>query len=195
MQQKSYVALSLECPKQPTMKSLSIWQVGLFLLGLVGSVFHLWLASVMRLSSPIGAYFAIAGVLFLVGSVFVLIHGFGFLFKLGAGGLIALSAIDNGLLYYTRTFGAGFVFRLFPSSATFRRPPTNATISGRPLGGPPPGAGAPWSVSWIPPGAVQFFVLQSVIIIIAAVALWRARSLTRQTALPTAGSTPTPSNA
>jgi hypothetical protein len=165
-------------------KRLASWHIGIFLLALVGAVFHLWQAEAMHFLSPIGEYFGASGVLFLVGGIIAILGGRGFLFKLGAGGVLALSAIDNGLLYYTRTFGLGFIFGLFPPPRSFQVRTFNGTLGGgfngtasRVINGTfrarPPGGGAPWSTSWFPPGAVQFFVLQTVIIIVCAVALWR----------------------
>ena len=164
---------------------ISGWHIGLFLLAVVGAIFHLWQADLTRFSGLIGTYFVVAGVLFLAGGVIVLAGGRGWLFKLGAFVVIALSAIDNGLLYVTRTYGMGLVFSLFPGSRPFPARPFNGTFpaggfngtgtrlfngtfTGRPFV-----RGVPWSTSWFPPGAVQFFVLQTIIIVVAALALWR----------------------
>jgi hypothetical protein len=155
---------------------VSIWRSGVAILGLVAGVFHLWLGSAMPLASPIGEYFLLTGSLFVLGVAFVALRGSGILFKIGTGGMLALGAIDNGLLYYTRTYGLGFLFHRPAgqptSNRTFATPPgsLNGTLRAPPLHG-----GVPWSTSWVPPGAVQFFVLQSAIIVVAAVALWRGR--------------------
>lgn len=164
---------------------VSSWRVGTAALAVVAAIFHLWLAARMPLSSVIGQYFALSGAFFILGAILVLPKGRGILFDLGAVGVFALSVIDNGLLYYTRTFGLGFLF-----GRSFRPPPVNGSFSrsitgnlSRPgLGGaafsPRVHGGIPWSTSWIPPGSVQFFVLQCAIIIVAAIALWEAHSAT-----------------
>jgi hypothetical protein len=64
-------------------------------------------------------------------------------FKAANFGLIPLAIVDNVLIFYTRTFPSAF----------FR------------------GRIIPWSVSWIPPGAVQVLVGQIVLIILSAILL------------------------
>lgn len=157
--------------------------MGTAVLAFVAAVFHFWMASRMPLTSIIGQYFALSGALFLLGTALVLLRGRGIIFDVGAVGVIALSVIDNGLLYYTRTFGMGFLF-----NRSFRPPVTNGsftrtatrTFTGPGFNGtafPHLGRiGVPWSTSWIPPGAVQFFVLQCAIIVVAVAALVKARA-------------------
>jgi hypothetical protein len=181
------------------------WQIGLFVLGMVVSVFHLWLAADMRFLGPIGTYFTVSGALFLVGGVLALVGGRGFVFKLGASGLIALSVIDNALLYYTRTAGMGFLFSMFPSSRSFPGSRPNSTLPSGGFSGnftraingtftrtfngtftgtfrAPLRGGIGWSSSWVPPGSIQFFVLQTVIIVVGVVALWRVSGADKATA-------------
>jgi hypothetical protein len=105
------------------------------------------------------------------------------LFDLGVSGLLALSVIDNGLLYYTRTYGLGIlssvVFRPRSTGGSFSQSSTNSTTRGPPFTGTGHsapthagfGRGLPWSTSWSPPGAVQFFVLQSAVILVAVVVI------------------------
>lgn len=163
----------------------SIWRIGLALLAVVDGIFHF----LLRGSGPLtntGLYFLTAGILLVLGAVFVLVSGSGLLFSIGAYGLITLALIDNVLLYLTRTIGLRFLsgvmgggggFRPpggnftglgnFSRSGNFTRPPGfNGTFTGR-FGG----HGVPWSTSWIPPGAVQTFVLQALIIIVAVAAI------------------------
>lgn len=156
------------------------------MLGLLAAIFHVWYASTMPAFTPISEYFLASGILFLVGSVLVLPKGTGILFGLGAWGLLALSVIDNGLLYYTRSYGLGIlsslVFRPRSIGGNYSQFPTNSTTRGPSFNGTGHfapthagfGRGLPWSTSWSPPGSVQFFVLQSAIIVVAIVAVLMA---------------------
>jgi len=162
-------------------------QVLLAALGGLAAAFHLWYGGRMPVLGPTSLYFFSAGALFLVGSVLVLAKGKGVLFFVGAGGLMALAAIDNGLLYYTRTYGFGVLASVmrgppvsgFPShgNGTFPTRPFNGTAGFR----PPPGGfghgGSGWYSSLNPPGPLEFLVLQLVVIVAAAAAIflvWRS---------------------
>lgn len=97
--------------------------------------------------SLIGGYFLVATVLFAVGGLLVW-FGSGRLFKVGALGLILMAILDNSLIFYTRTLPSVF----------FR---------GRILR---------WSMEWYPPGTVQFFVAQLILIILAVLLLRNSES-------------------
>ena len=144
-------------------------------MGVVAAVFHLWYAETMRTLTNTGGYFIASGVLFLVGAVLVIWKGSGFPFNLGAWGLFALSAIDNGLLFYTRTYGFGILSPLVGGphfSGNFSgRPPFNGTSGFHPPPGGLGGGGFGWYSRWNPPGTIQFFVLQIAIMAIAVIAI------------------------
>jgi hypothetical protein len=162
---------------------VSFWRIGLAALAIIDAVFHFLLHG----GGNTGLYFLTAGVLFVLGAAFVLVSGSGILFSVGAYGLIALALIDNVLLYLTRTIGLRFLSSVmgggggfrpgggnftgrgnFTGIGNFTRPPGfNGTFTGR-FGG---GHGVPWSTTWIPPGAVQTFVLQVLIIVVAIAAI------------------------
>jgi len=155
-------------------------QVLLAALGALAAVFHFWYAGRLPAVTPTTLYFFAAGGLFLVGSLLVIARGRGTLFYLGAGGLIALGVIDNGLLYYTRTFGFGGLTSLMGGPPGGFRRPVNGTLPGSPFNGtggfrPPPGGfrggGFGWYSSWNPPGPVEFLALQLAVIVVAAVAI------------------------
>lgn len=169
---------------------VSIWRIGLVTLAIVDGIFHFLLKGSGPLSTT-GIYFLLSGVLLIVGAVFVLLSGSGILFTIGAYGLIAIAIIDDGLLYLTRTYGLRFLSSImgraggfrpsgnftrpgnFTGTGNFTRPPGfNGTFTGG-FGG----RGIPWSTSWIPPGAVQTFVLQVLIVVVAVGAIVAARHM------------------
>ncbi len=180
---------------------VSFWRIGLAVLAIVDGIFHFLLKGSGPLSNT-GIYFLLSGVLLIVGAVFVLLSGSGIVFTIGAYGLIALALIDNALLYLTRTYGLRFLSSVmggggfrprgnftgfgnftgssnFTRSGNFTRPPGfNGTFTGG-FGG----RGIPSSTSWIPPGAVQTFLLQALIIVVAIAAIVAAHRI-RKTRKP-----------
>jgi len=165
---------------------VSVWRIGLATLAIIDGIFHFLLKGSGPLTNT-GLYFLLTGMLLILGAVFVLLSGSGILFDVGAYGLIALALIDNGLLFLTRTYGLRFLssvmgggggfrpgggnftgFGNFSRTGNFTRPAGfNGTFTGR-FGA---GRGVPWSTSWIPPGAVQTFILQILIIVVAVAAI------------------------
>lgn len=62
---------------------------------------------------PIGGYFLISTIIYVLGALFV---ASGKMFKLSNVGLIALAIVDNILLVYTRTMPSIFFGRIIPWS-------------------------------------------------------------------------------
>ena len=98
---------------------------------------------------PSGAFpFSAIGAYFLFATIAFILGGIfvvsGRLFKLSNVGLIILAVIDNLLLIYTRTMPNIF----FPREI-------------------------PWSMGWFPPGTVQIFIGQAVIIVLCAILLYK----------------------
>jgi len=188
---------------------VSLWRIGLATLAIIDGIFHFLLKGNGPLSTT-GIYFLLAGVLLVVGGVLVLLSGSGAIFALGAYGLIAIAVIDNVLLYLTRTMGLGFLSSIMGRGGF--RPGGNFTRAGNFSGnftrlggnGTFPGGfgrgfghGIPWSTSWIPPGAVQTFVLQILIIVVAVgaiVAVHRKRKGKAAPSGPASNSPPPPSS-
>ena len=159
---------------------VSKFQVLLAALAVLAAVFHFWYAAPMPQVTPTALYFFATGALFIVGGALVIARGSGAVFYLGSGGLIALGAIDNGLLYYTRTFGFGVLASVMGGPFGGFRRPVNGTLPGPPFNGtggfrPPPGGfrggGFGWYSSWNPPGPVEFFALQLAVILVAVAAI------------------------
>jgi hypothetical protein len=94
---------------------------------------------------PIGAYFLVATVLFFAGGIVAFLAS-GMLFRIANFGLILLAIIDNLLVIYTRTFPNIFFGRIVP-----------------------------WSTGWNPPGTVQFFVGQLVMIFLSGLLLFKVK--------------------
>jgi len=111
-------------------------RIGVFVVALVVGLLHAFYVRNIFVTSPVAAYFLVATILFIVGAFVALTSGT--LGKLADAGLLALSLIDCGLIFATRTFPTPF-------------------FGGRILS---------WSMSWIPPGVVQVFVAQVVLIIL-----------------------------
>lgn len=95
---------------------------------------------------PVGAYFLVATVLYFVGGLAASILSRR-LFKVANLGLILLAVIDNLLIVYTRTFPSVF-------------------FGGRIVA---------WSMGWDPPGAVQVFVGQILMMILSGILLFRSK--------------------
>ncbi len=95
---------------------------------------------------PVGAYFLVATALYVVGGLVASLAA-GRLFKVANFGLILLAIIDNLLIVYTRTFPSVF-------------------FGGRIV---------PWSMGWYPPGAVQVFLGQILMIFLSGILLSRSK--------------------
>jgi hypothetical protein len=188
---------------------VSIWRIGLAVLAIVDGIFHFLLKGNGPLSTT-GIYFLLSGVLLIVGALLVLLQGSGALFALGAYGLIAIAIIDNALLYLTRTYGLRFLSSVmgrgggfhpggnFTGIGNFTRPGNFTGNFTRPPGfngtftGGFGGRSIPWSTSWIPPGAVQTFVLQILIIVVAIAAVVTVHRMRKGTAAPPSPASPSP---
>jgi len=183
---------------------ISAIQALLAALGVVAAVFHFWYAGRMPVIGATTLYFFASGALFLLGSALVVARGRGGLFYLGSGGLMALAAIDNALLYYTRTFGFGVLSSVMGGPPGGFRRPLNGTLPRAPFNGtggfrPPPGGfrggGFGWYSSLNPPGPVEFLALQFAVIAVAAVAILlvaRARAPPAPGAAPSVSPDPAP---
>jgi hypothetical protein len=177
---------------------VSIWRIVLVVLAILDGLFHF----LLRGSGPLtttSLYFLVSGILLVVGAILVLVSSSGALFVLGTYGLIAIAVIDDVLLYLTRTYGLRFLSGImgaggfhpsgnFTGLGNFTRT-GNFTRSGnftRPPGGFGgfAGRGIPWSTSWIPPGAVQTFILQVLIIVVAAAVIVAARRISTSKKAP-----------
>lgn len=90
---------------------------------------------------PIGGYFLVSTIIFILGGIFVVS---GRLLKLSNFSLILLAIVDNLLLIYTRAMPNIFFNRI-----------------------------THWSWEWFPPGTVQIFIGQTIIIVLCAVLLLR----------------------
>jgi hypothetical protein len=187
---------------------VSIWRIGLVILAIIDGIFHFLLRGSGPLSTT-GVYFLLSGVLLIVGAVFILVSSKGIVFTIGAYGLIAIAAIDDALLYLTRTYGLGFLSSMmgraggfrpggnftgtgnftrpgnFTEIGNFTRPGFNGTFTGG-FGR----HGIPWSISWIPPGAVQTFVLQALIIVVAVGAIVAAHHIRKGKTTPPSPTSP-----
>jgi hypothetical protein len=181
---------------------VSVWRIGLAVLAVVDGTFHFLLGDRGPLSAT-NSYFLLSGVLLILGAIFVLVSSSGAVFAIGAYGLIAIAVIDDALLYLTRTYGLRFLGSIMGRGGGFRpggnftrtgnfTPPANFTGGGgnftRPggFGGGFGAHGVPWSTSWIPPGAVQTFVLQVLIIMVAIGAIVAAMRFRKNKAVPPA---------
>jgi hypothetical protein len=94
----------------------------------------------------VGAYFLVATVLYVLGGLAASLAR-GRLFKIANLGLILLAIVDNLLIIYTRTLPSIF-------------------FGGRIV---------PWSMGWDPPGAVQVFLGQILLIILSGIILLRIK--------------------
>ena len=178
---------------------VSTWRIVLVLLAIVDGVFHFLLKGSGPLSTT-SLYFLVSGILLVVGAILVLVSSSGALFALGAYGLIAIAVIDDVLLYLTRTYGLRFLSGIMGAGGGFRPSDNftgfgnftrtgNFTRSGnftKPPGGFGgfAGRGIPWSTSWLPPGAVQTFILQVLIIVVAVAAIVAARRMSKRRKAP-----------
>ena len=99
----------------------SAWRIGLAVLAIIDGIFHFLLKGSGPLSTT-GIYFLLSGVLLIVGALLVLVKDTGVVFAIGAYGLIAIAAIDNALLYLTRTYGLRFLSSVMGGSGG-RGPP------------------------------------------------------------------------
>ena len=116
-------------------------KIAIFVVALVVSFLHAPWVRSIFFSATIGGYFLAATILFAIGAFAALTSGK--LARVAVSGLLALSIIDCALIYATRTFPTPF-------------------FGGRVLA---------WSSNWMPPGPVQIFIAQVVLIILAAYAL------------------------
>jgi len=192
-------------------KMVSLWRVVLAVLAIVDGIFHFLLKGSGPLTTT-GGYFLFSGILLIVGALFVLLQGAGSLFTIGAYGLIVIAIIDDALLYLTRTYGLRFLSPIMGGSFGHGFPNGNFTRSGNFSGfgnstrignftGPGGagfvhgfGRGIPWSTTWIPPGAIQTFVLQALIIVVAIGAIVAARSMKKVKKPPTDAGASAPSS-
>jgi len=116
-------------------------KIAVFVVALIVGLMHAFYVRSIFVASPVAAYFLVATILFIVGAFAALTPGA--LGKVAAAGVLVLSIIDCGLIYATRTFPTPF-------------------FGGRILS---------WSMNWVPPGVVQVFAAQVVLIILAIYAL------------------------
>ena len=117
-------------------------RAAVFVLALLQVVAHAAFVRIPFVLRPAGAYFLLATALYLIGGLAVLFVS-GRLFRIANLGLIFLAIIDDLLIIYTRSYPSIF-------------------FGGRIL---------PWSASWNPPGTVQVFVGQVILIIFSAMLL------------------------
>jgi len=116
-------------------------KIAVLVVGLIVAVMHVFYVRSIFISSMVGGYFLVATVLFAVGAIASVTSGR--IRKVALYGLLALSIIDCGLIYATRTF-------------------STPLFGGRILS---------WSMNWVPPGVVQVFIAQVVLIGLAGYAL------------------------
>jgi len=116
-------------------------KIAVFGVAVIVALLHAPYVRAIFFSTTVGGYFLVATILFAIGAFATLTSGR--LLKLAFSGLLALSIIDCALIYATRTFPTPF-------------------FGGRVLG---------WSSGWMPPGTVQVFTAQVVLIVVTAYAL------------------------
>jgi hypothetical protein len=127
--------------KQQKKTTIGAMRLSVFAVAFVVGLMHTFYVRTIYFSLTVGGYFLTATILFIIGAFACLISGR--LSRLAVPGLFALSIIDCGLIYATRTFPTPF-------------------FGGRVI---------PWSSSWMPPGAIQVFIAQVVLIILTAYVL------------------------
>lgn len=115
---------------------VSALQVGVFVIALVLAISHAFYVQFIFDSLSIGGYFLVSTILFAAGAFAALTSGK--LFKPAVIGLFVLSLIDNLLILVTAT--------------------TPTPLSG--------GQAFGFSTDWMPPGNVQVFVAQVVLMVL-----------------------------
>lgn len=115
---------------------VSALQVGVFVIALVLAISHAFYVQFISASLSIGGYFLVSTILFAAGAFAALTSGK--LFKPAVIGLFVLSLIDNLLILVTAT--------------------TPTPLSGGQTFG--------FSTDWMPPGNVQVFVAQVVLMVL-----------------------------
>jgi len=119
----------------------SALRIAILVVALVNAIFHAILVQFIAYSLVNGLYFLVTAILFAIGAFAVLSSGK--LFKPAIIGLILLAVIDNILIVITASFAT-------------------------PLSG---GQAYGWATDLNPPGQVPVFIVQVVLIILAA-SLW-----------------------
>ena len=119
----------------------SALRIAILVVALVNAIFHAILVQFIAYSLVNGLYFLVTAILFAIGAFAVLSSGK--LFKPAIIGLILLAVIDNILIVITASFAT-------------------------PLSG---GQAYGWATDLNPPGQVPVFIVQVVLIILAAL-LW-----------------------
>ena len=119
----------------------SALRIAILVVALVNAIFHAILVQFIAYSLVNGLYFLVTAILFAIGAFAVLSSGR--LFKPAITGLILLALIDNILIVITASFAT-------------------------PLSG---GQAYGWATDLNPPGQVPVFIVQVVLIILAA-SLW-----------------------
>ncbi len=122
--------------------------VTILVVALVDAISHAFYVQFISFSLSIGGYFLVATILFAVGGIAALTTGK--LFKPAVIGLFVLSLIDNLLILVTAT--------------------TPTPLSG--------GQAFGFSMDWMPPGNVQVFVAQVVLMVLTAYVLVAKRKVT-----------------
>jgi len=122
-------------------------RIVVLIVALVLAIAHSLYARIISRALPLGAYFLVATLLFLIGGLAGSLAS-GRLFRISNVGLMLLSLVDCSLIFYTRTFPTAF----FGDRIVL------------------------WSTGWMPPGAVQVFVAQIIMIVVSGYALLRARA-------------------
>ncbi len=123
----------------------SALQVGIFVVALVLAISHAFYVQFISGSLSIGGYFLVSTILFAAGAFAALTSGK--LFKPAVIGLFVLSIIDNLLILVTAT--------------------TPTPLSG--------GQAFGFSTDWMPPGSVEIFVAQVVLMVLTAYVLLAKR--------------------
>ncbi len=123
----------------------SALQVGIFVVALVLAISHAFYVQFISGSLSIGGYFLVSTILLAAGAFAALTSGK--LFKPAVIGLFVLSIIDNLLILVTAT--------------------TPTPLSG--------GQAFGFSTDWMPPGSVEIFVAQVVLMVLTAYVLLAKR--------------------
>jgi hypothetical protein len=124
---------------------VSALQVGIFVIALFLAISHAFYVQFISYSLSIGGYFLVSTILFAAGGFAALTSGK--LFKPAVIGLFVLSLIDNLLILVTAT--------------------TPTPLSG--------GQAFGFSTDWMPPGNVQVFVAQVVLMVLTGYVLLAKR--------------------
>jgi hypothetical protein len=119
-------------------------RAAILVLGIVLAVAHYFYVRAIFFSVAIGGYFLVSTILFFLGAATGSLAS-GKVFRAANVGLILLSLVDCLLIIWTRTFPTVF----FQGRIVY------------------------WSTGWMPPGAVQIFVLQVLMILVSGYALLR----------------------